>query len=308
MWEIIWEMVKELCGGGYAKIAGFLRVAWGKLLDCIPAVARKKAEVAIIDAKADVEVKKIQAQGKIEVDDMLRRRGFLAEWQQGNINSIVCKADGMRPPGGAQIFHDINKEWTADYIEKSKNCSNEEMQDIWAQILAGEATKPGSFSKKTVAIVSAMDKEDAELFAVFCQFVWTRIDKDGDILTPMIYDVRDELYKKEGINHSALVGLVAAGLISKGISLRTRTRPDEYTGPVKRKYFDTTVALTPTKREDGYYVSLGKYGLTKYGKQLYSVCLSLRRVQKNDAFFQRTLEEWRALGYNPVIQEKGAEE
>ena len=300
MLETIWEAVKELCGIGYAKIVGFLRAAWGKLLAYIPAVAHKKGEAAIIEAEAAVEVKKTEARGIIEVDDMLRRHGLLAEWQQGNINNITRKADGMKQPGDAQKFHNINKEWAADYIEKSKNCSNEEMQDILAKILVGEATKPGSFSKKTVAIVSEMDKEDAELFVAFCQFVWKEGSRGGPYPFPMILDVRHEIYMSKGIDHDALANLEAAGLIVYDMSGMSN-RYSSFHGTVGWHYFDSFVGLTPEKRGDGYHVDFGVASLTKYGEQLLPVCSSLGKVRKNIPFYDYIIDQWKEKGYNPSV-------
>ncbi len=48
--------------------------------------------------------------------------------------------------------------------------SDEQMQALWAKILAGEANGPGRFSKKTVNIVASLDKSDAEAFTTLCGF------------------------------------------------------------------------------------------------------------------------------------------
>ena len=47
------------------------------------------------------------------------------------------------------------------------------MQSFWARLLAGEVTKPGSFSLRTLALVRVMSKDDADLFTRFCSMVWT---------------------------------------------------------------------------------------------------------------------------------------
>jgi hypothetical protein len=38
--------------------------------------------------------------------------------------------------------------------------------------LAGEANRPGSFSKRTLSTVSDLDKRDAEVFTTLCRFGW----------------------------------------------------------------------------------------------------------------------------------------
>ena len=319
MWETIWEVVKELCGGGYAKIAGFLRVAWGKLLDCIPAVARKKGEADIIKAKTAVEVKKTEARGIIEVDDMLRRHGLLAEWQEGNINSIIRKADGMKLPGDKQNFRNIDKDWIADYLDKCKNYSDEEMQSLWAKILAGEADKPGSFSKRTVDIVNALSKEDALLFSDFCQFVWNV----GGEHIPFIYDWNHKIYDiRQYCMYDVIQKLVDCRLISTpgGDTQYMHVLITEgFSGYGKNftvpechcAYFDASVLVNIPDAvvvQGQNVMSLGEVKFTEAGMQLYRIC----EVQKNDAFFQYTVKQWMELGYNPhsvwpKVDEKGRE-
>ena len=46
------------------------------------------------------------------------------------------------------------------------------MQILWARVLAGEANAPGTYSKRTVNLLSDFDKSDAELFTKLCGFGW----------------------------------------------------------------------------------------------------------------------------------------
>jgi predicted DNA binding CopG/RHH family protein len=54
---------------------------------------------------------------------------------------------------------------------RARRVSDEDMQSVWAKILAEEAKKPGSFSKRTVAFVETLDKDEANLFNELCRFV-----------------------------------------------------------------------------------------------------------------------------------------
>ena len=256
-------------------------------------------------AKADAEVARIENQALAENNELMERavRRAVSEYMrdQKNIEAIIAQAAKLLPPDTPEeTVRSMDEDKIAAMLGMFKTVSNQEMQLLWAKILVGEAAKPGSFSKRTAAVVSEMDKEDAELFAAFCQFVWTEKTYDGDFLIPMIFDVRHEVYRSQGITHNALVDLAAAGLISYDIA----GMGSRYSSPatrVVREYFGTTVHLTPAKKKDGYYVSFGVASLTKHGEQLYPVCLSLGKVQKNDVFFQYIWEEWEKLGYNPSL-------
>jgi hypothetical protein len=63
--------------------------------------------------------------------------------------------------------------------------------NLWSRVLAGEANKPGSYSKRTVNFLSDLDKIDAELFSQLCGFVWM-----FSTLTPLVFDVQVDIYNK----------------------------------------------------------------------------------------------------------------
>ena len=58
--------------------------------------------------------------------------------------------------------------WLLNFLDKSKTVSDDEMQDLWASILAGEANCEGSYSPKTLTIVADVDQRVANLFDTFC--------------------------------------------------------------------------------------------------------------------------------------------
>ena len=53
--------------------------------------------------------------------------------------------------------------------------SNEKMQEIWGKILAGEANKPGNFSRKTLDIVEELDQNDASFFQNLMLFTFSQM-------------------------------------------------------------------------------------------------------------------------------------
>lgn len=60
---------------------------------------------------------------------------------------------------------------TRDYIvDGASHAYEDEVRELWGRILAGEVNKPGSFSKRTLSIVSDMGKADAESFMKLCSY------------------------------------------------------------------------------------------------------------------------------------------
>ena len=64
----------------------------------------------------------------------------------------------------------INPDWAAEWRDGVKNCSDEDLANMWAEVLAGEVNTPNSYSRKTLSILRDMDKEDAEAFRTLCRF------------------------------------------------------------------------------------------------------------------------------------------
>lgn len=135
-------------------------------------------------AKAEAEVELIEAEAQIQVSDLQRRavNRFIAEEskKQENIETIAGEAiplleDNSKP-------ENMEEDWIANFFDKCRIVSDNEMQNLWSKVLAGEANSPGSFSKRTVNFLGSLDKSDAELFTSLCGFGWFV----GDVV-PLIY-------------------------------------------------------------------------------------------------------------------------
>jgi len=89
----------------------------------------------------------------------------------------------------------MEDDWIANFFDKSRIVSDDEMQGLWSRVLAGEANDPHTYSKRTVNFLSDLDKVGAELFPKLCGFGWV-ISK----VTPLAFNVHAEIYNRHGIN------------------------------------------------------------------------------------------------------------
>jgi len=242
----------------------------------------------IAEAEADASI--ISAQANIQITDLQRRAAqrFLAEeaQKQQNIEDITQKAlpniaNDAKP-------ENMENDWITNFFDKGRLVSDQEMQEIWSKILAGEANKPGCCSKRTVNLLSSMDKREAELFKKLCTFVW---DIFG--LIPLIYDCQASIYNDAGINFNTLQHLELAGLIKFGNigefkiqKLKQEVIAAYYRQPYRIKF------LLP---EDNDF-AIGSVILTEPGKQLALVCGST----PNSAFRDYILDRWKGLDVSPA--------
>ncbi len=144
--------------------------------------AEAEAEAEKIRALAGIELTEIQQRG---IERLVRQEAR----KQENIENITAQAAKELPPNAKT--EDLEEDWVAHFFDRCEKVSDKEMQSLWSSLLAGEATNPGTYSKRTVDFVASMDKKDAELFTKFCQFTWVIGEP-----SPLIFDANDEIYTK----------------------------------------------------------------------------------------------------------------
>ncbi len=209
---------------------------------------------------------------------------FIAEEgkKQENIESITSQAiplleDKSKP-------QQMNDDWIANFFDKCRIVSDEEMQRLWAKVLAGEANSPGTFTKRTVNFLGSLDKVDASLFTRLCGFGWQM----GDVAI-LIYDVNDPIYLSSGINFSVLSHLDDIGFVSF----------ETLTG-FKRMGFPKRILVSyyrqPTiiefEKDTGNELETGKVLLTQVGQQMAPICGSEPVPQ----FLEYVLDRWSKKG------------
>jgi len=217
-------------------------------------------------AKAEAEASLIKTKAEIEITDLHRRamHRFVEEEanRQENMEAITGKAipkleDGSDPSK-------MEDDWVTNFYDKSRIVSDDDMQEIWANILAGEANSPGTYSKRTVNFLGDLDKRDAESFLALCSFGWYI----GNF-TPLVFDSKAPIYNDNGLNFGTLTHLDSIGLIQfSNISGFQRTGlPKTFT----ISYCGEPLNLTMEKEADNT-LAIGKVLLTQVGRELAIVC------------------------------------
>ncbi len=129
---------------------------------------------AIAAAGAEVLSEKVRANPELAAlafsrsfDDQIDR--------QENLNEILRLA-------GSQVGDDvtadetppdeeISDDWRRKFTGFAEDVSDEQMQSVWARILAGEFREPGTFSYRTLRLVSELSPEIASVFEEFADQV-----------------------------------------------------------------------------------------------------------------------------------------
>ncbi|MFI3249543.1 MAG: DUF2806 domain-containing protein [Eubacteriales bacterium] len=89
--------------------------------------------------------------------------------KQNNFEQVLEKTEDLLVND-----NDVNDEpLDPDFFFKVRDCSgevsNEEMQNWWAKLIAGEVKKPGSFSRRTLETLKNLSEEEARFFEKICK-------------------------------------------------------------------------------------------------------------------------------------------
>ena len=170
------EKLLDYTASGIGSIAGPYLAPWK---------ARQEAKSKLIVAEGDATILTLQAKAQAQARDMLisqdtnvtgeltianaveQRIQFQEQKRQINIKSVVQQAAdqlGDKKVTDSEPDHD----WTARFFNEVQDVSSEEMQSLWAKVLAGEVQRPGSTSIRTLGILKNLDRNTAQLFRKFC--------------------------------------------------------------------------------------------------------------------------------------------
>ncbi len=126
---------------------------------------------------------------------------------------------------------------------------------------------------------SDLNQKDSQLFEALCQFLWLQ----GDPL-PLIFDVENAVYTKQGITsetlrHLEVIGLITfetKGFVKKGFGKHTRLF---YCGKPTKIGF---------QNDENNYLDLGYVLLTEYGKKLALTY----KTPRNQQFYEYVINRW----------------
>lgn len=154
--------------------------------------------------EASGEAKLIQQEYKNRIDDKILYREAsrlknidkVIETTYNNLSSEINVSDTT-----------IDKDWLTRFFVTVEDISNEEMQNIWAKILAGEIKRSGSFSLRTLDTLKNLTKREAEIFSKAARLA---ISHNNGLF---IFKKNAEFLAEFDLQYLDILNLVEAGLI-----------------------------------------------------------------------------------------------
>lgn len=162
------------------------------------------------------EFEKIKAGLMKEAAESLLKSGkitFSEFYKMDNFLTIAEKADQVfQKKGPIQTMPQQNFDWHVRCYEACGNVSDDQLQSLWAELLAGEIREPDTYSFRTIDCLKNLSKREALLFKRIC---------GTSIATgKYIYIPRVKAYLEHSkITHDDILKLEDCGLVKSDTNL-----------------------------------------------------------------------------------------
>jgi len=199
-----------------------------------PRAIRKEADAEAYKIKV---IEKARTQSLIESKlsyeelegNIIKRLAHKEARKQKNIETVNFIAAEQLQYEEEVSDEPVDDDWTTRFFNIVEDISNDEMQNLWGRILAGEVKKPKSYSLRTLELLKNLSKEEAEVFTKFANIKIVSGDKN------MICNQDNGKFLEEQFGISFLDRLLLAelGLIASENNLEfhfTATNNSKHTG------------------------------------------------------------------------------
>ncbi len=92
------------------------------------------------------------------------RLAFQELRKQENIETVAGKALNILDGKPSIEREDADPDWLLRFFNSVEDISNEDMQEIWAMLLAGEIQNPGTYSLRTLEALHNLSPQEAQIF------------------------------------------------------------------------------------------------------------------------------------------------
>lgn len=203
-----------------------------------------------------------------------------------NQSAVVSAAEYHLLPNSRP--QDVQDEWVDIFMDKVRFVSTEELQTIWARILAEECNSPGAIPLHLLSILSVLSKHLAESFLTLCGFTFFIDNK----VYPFIDIHHKDFYSKYNLTFEDIQDLAAIGLINidtRGYSITFHddgVYPSGFDLYIDNKPFKCK-AIAPAELNVGHVI------FTHSGRALYKIL----SPTVPEEFTDFCLEYWRQMGH-----------
>ena len=221
-----------------------------------PYIMRKEADARLYAAKRDMEIEQLKFE---------------------NYDSTMRRMPDMLHES-CEIHKDLNMTWFLNFHDIVERISDDDIQNLFAAIMAGELESPGRCSVRTMRIIADLSRDEAELFKKASGCV---IRLDNKWIIPK----QDRADEHNPLRYEDHLLLEDCGLLqTSGVSSYHREFNGEYT---QMNYQDHLLGvIAPREDRDRLLIMVkGISKLKKAGEELYDILMRYDMAVRDDDFF-----------------------
>lgn len=172
--------------------------------------SEEKVQLTSLDVESLKQELTIEQRAQNRID-------YKEQKKQRNIENITQNAATNLESENSVSDEPVDEDWTTRFFDYAEDISNDEMQEIWGRILAGEIKRPNSFSLRTLEFVRNLTKGEAQTFTKAANFVISSWN------SPFIYKGKgDDSLTKLGLSFEEQLLLTEIGILQAEANISRR--------------------------------------------------------------------------------------
>lgn len=216
--------------------------------------------------------------------------------RQKNIEEVVSVVGEILEAEKDVSNEPVNSDWVTRFFDIVQDISDDEMQHLWAQILAGEIKRPKSYSLRTLEVLRNMTKDEAEIFQKVAQYALVPIENNS---MAFIYS-GNYVLKKYGVTYSDITKLVETGLLQSDDSTTTNIYSDNKSDKkIELVYGDIVIIIL--QKYNAVNISFPVRLLTTAGKELVQLISITPNIEYIKELASTIKREDITVGYSKII-------
>lgn len=205
------------------------------------------------DDAIDVEFEEVPLATRAE-----ERVAYQEERRQLNVENVVAGAAEELRSDPRVSDEPVDDDWAARFFACAQEVSAEQMQRLWAKVLAGEIRRPGSFSLRCLEALRNLTQTEAALFAKLCQCAHS--------FEVVVH--QEMFFERSGMRLNEVMLLAEAGLVNNASLLSTNRGTDVPDRFVTVLSYSDEVMLVVQRDDPNHVMSLSSIMLTNAGRDL----------------------------------------
>lgn len=241
-------------------------------------------DTEVVDGRAEPVLDMV---GLLARADERKRADALRE-EVNTAKTILQAEELLRNDSATVPDAPIEADWLYRWRDCAAQVSNEEMQSLWAKVLAGEVKSPGAHSLRTLDFLKNLSRTEAEQIQRLCPFVINRqfIPTYGE----MAHDPNGNM---DYVLHMQELGIIS-GVGGLGLTTTYRFTGN---GPYMQAVLTLNKAILARTSDVNKALAMPIYRVTPLGKEV----LSLNPMPAPETYVQAIGEAIKAQGFDTSI-------